>query len=119
MGPALQVFERLQSHSFGTVRDRPVDAGEGTEVGDGAQIGPDEPDLRLLFGVASLVRDDILPDRQKTPLEAKMLPEWLGRVVVGCVQVLERPDRAPRPSCLVMILAGRGRAYVRISTPYS
>ena len=65
MGPALQVFERLQSHSFGTVINRPVEAGVGAEVGDGAEIGPKEPDLRLLFGGAPVFLHDIYAQHER------------------------------------------------------
>ena len=45
----LQVCDRLMQHSFRAIRDRPVEAGEGAEVGDITQVGLKEPDLRLLF----------------------------------------------------------------------
>ena len=35
----LQVCDRLMQHSFGATRDRPVEAREGAEVGDMAQVG--------------------------------------------------------------------------------
>ena len=83
MGPALQVFERLPSHSFGTVRDRPVEAGLGAEMGDGAQIRPEEPDLRLLFGGAPAFLHDIFSDRQEAAQDAEMMPERVGRPCPG------------------------------------
>ena len=66
----MQVFDGLEEHPFGTIINRPVQAGIGAEMGDGAQIGPEQPDLRLLLRVAPLVRNDILPDRQEPPQEA-------------------------------------------------
>ena len=47
----MQVLDGLKSHSFGRIGERPVEAGEGAEVGDITQVGLKEPDLLLLLGV--------------------------------------------------------------------